>query len=280
MEFFLLVVLVFLLSFYVQIHSFTVPWVHSIDPPALQRLLVVLCPGYLDFLGCFPPPAFPVCKQQGCCRGVQASCTPKKSVCPQNEEGALLFQVLSQHQTLPDHRTPCSGWIRNNIPNCFCFVGRFWGCSATCCHRRVLLGTPLALWATTETLGTCWGDTPGRNPCLCLHPALRIATELLEKIKLSKKKPPREKGSVGSKGWSEMRPQGWAGPLGHRVVPTLSQHSRWTQHQLLFPSGQSDMVSRFLLCVCPLGLWPVLSQIITAPCWPCENPGFPPMFVC
>lgn len=152
------------------------------------------------------------------------------------------------------HRAPAGlGIISQGFWVFSCFVGRFWGCSATCCHHRLLLGTPLDLWATTENLGTCWGDTPGRNPCLCLHPILRIAAELLEKIKLSKKKPLREKGNIGSKGWSEMRPQGWAGPLGHEVAPTLSQHSRWTQHHLLSPFGQLDTVFCFLLCVCPLG---------------------------
>lgn len=50
-----------------------------------------------------------------------------------------------------------------------------------------------------------------------------------------------------------MHPWGWAGLLGDGDVPTLSQHSRWTQgpcrHRLLFPSGQSDVVSCFLLCL-------------------------------
>lgn len=69
---------------------------------------------------------------------------------------------------------------------------RFWGCSATCCHLRRVLGTQLAPWASA-------GDTPGAT-----RVCLRISAELLEENQARRRQ--REKGSFRSKGWSGIGP--------------------------------------------------------------------------
>lgn len=82
-----------------HIHGFTAIQVLCLNATDLQWLVIALYPGYLDFMDCFPPPAFPVHKQQAS----SASCIPKSQSC-QREDEASLLQILSLHQNLSMHR--------------------------------------------------------------------------------------------------------------------------------------------------------------------------------
>lgn len=100
----------------VHIQCFIATQVLSLNPPVLLWFVIALCQGCLDFMDCFPPPAFPVHKQQEC----SASCIPKIQCC-QSEDEASLLQVLSLHQNLTVHRifrdTLLWGGLEINIPN-------------------------------------------------------------------------------------------------------------------------------------------------------------------
>lgn len=127
----------------------------------------------------------------------------------------------------------------------------------------------------TPALGTRQGET---SISASLHSILKDQGRIPRK----KNQVKQGKGSAGAKGWSEMRPWGWAGLLGHGDVPTLSQHSRWTQVpcrlRLLFPSGQSDVVSCLLLCLSVSfrsfsQCYPILSLLLAGSV---KNLDFPP----
>lgn len=92
-------------------------------------------------------------------------------------------------------------------------AARFWGCSATCCHRRPVLGTPLAPRAHKP------GDTPGRNPCSCLLPDLRISAELLEKNQVKREKGIGRKAALGQRDGVRCAHGAGLGSLGMGMSP-------------------------------------------------------------